>query len=144
MLKEDHFMKEALKEAAKARDEGEVPVGAVIVLNNTIIARAHNQVETLKDPTAHAEILAITSATNYLGAKYLEDCTIYVTLEPCPMCASALNWAKIGKVIYGAEDQKNGFMRFGTKILHPKTKTAYGVLNDECQRIIRDFFEERR
>ena len=144
MLKEDHFMKEALKEASKARDEGEVPVGAVIVLNNTIIARAYNQVETLRDPTAHAEILAITSATNYLGAKYLEGCTIYVTLEPCPMCASALNWAKIGKIVYGAEDQKNGFMRFGTAMLHPKTKTAYGVMNEECSSMIRDFFKEKR
>lgn len=144
MIPSDHFMKEAIKEAKKAFEEGEVPVGAVIVANNTIIAKAHNQVEILKDPTAHAEMIAITSATNYLGAKYLEDCTIYVTLEPCPMCASALNWAKIGKIVYAAEDEKNGFMRFGTKMLHPKTKIDFGMMNTESISLIQEFFREKR
>lgn len=144
MIPSDHFMKEAIKEAKKAFEEGEVPVGAVIVANNTIIAKAHNQVEILKDPTAHAEMIAITSATNYLGAKYLEDCTIYVTLEPCPMCASALNWAKIGKIVYAAEDEKNGFMRFGTKMLHSKTKIDFGMMNTESISLIQEFFREKR
>ena len=137
-------MREAIKEARKAYDEGEVPVGAVIVSNNTIIAKAHNQVEMLNDPTAHAEMLAITSATNYLGAKYLEDCIIYTTLEPCPMCASALNWAKIGKVVYAAEDEKSGFMRYGKSILHPKTKIDFGLMNTECVSLIREFFKDKR
>lgn len=144
MLSHEFFMKEALKEANKAREEGEVPIGAVIVANNMIIAKAHNQVELLKDPTAHAEILAITSATNYLGSKYLEECIIYVTLEPCLMCASALNWAKISKIVFAAEDPKNGFMKIGSSVLHPKTKMEYGVLNAECLSIVQDFFKERR
>ncbi len=137
-------MKEAFKEAQKAKEEGEVPVGAVIVSNNIIIARAHNQVETLNDPTAHAEMLAITSATNYLGSKYLENCTIYVTLEPCMMCASALNWAKIDKIVYAAEDEKNGFMKYGKSVLHPKTKLEFGIMGEESAAILKDFFKEKR
>jgi tRNA(adenine34) deaminase len=144
MLPPQYFMKEAFKEAEKAFEEGEVPVGAVIVSGNTIIAKAYNQVEVLNDPTAHAEMLAITSATNYLGAKYLEDCTLYVTLEPCPMCASALNWAKIGKIVYAAEDEKNGFMRFGTKMLHPKTKIDFGMMNTESISLLQEFFKNIR
>lgn len=137
-------MKEALKEAHKAKDENEVPIGAIIVSNNTIIAKAHNQVETLNDPTAHAEIIAITSATNYLGSKYLEDCTIYVTLEPCPMCANALKWAKIEKLVYAAEDEKNGFMKYGKSLLHPKTKVELGMKHDEATELISEFFKSKR
>ncbi|HHH53587.1 MAG TPA: nucleoside deaminase [Bacteroidetes bacterium] len=137
-------MKEAFKEAKKAQEEGEVPVGAVIVSNNMIIAKAHNQVETLNDPTAHAEMLAITSATNYLGSKYLENCTMYVTLEPCMMCASALNWAKIDRIVYAAEDEKNGFMKYGKSVLHPKTKLEFGLMSEESSRILKEFFVEKR
>ncbi len=144
ILGDKYFMKEAFKEAQKAKEEGEVPVGAVIVSNNIIIARAHNQTETLKDPTAHAEMLAITSATNYLGSKYLENCTIYITLEPCLMCASALNWAKIDKVIYAAEDEKNGFMKYGKSVLHPKTKLEFGLMSEESTVMLKDFFKEKR
>ncbi len=144
ILSEEYFMKEAYKEAQKAYEIGEVPVGAVVVSNNMIIARAHNQVELLKDPTAHAEILAITSATNFLGSKYLKGCTLYVTLEPCMMCASALNWAKIDKLVYGAEDSKNGFMNCGKKVLHPKTKLEYGLLNEKCSMLLKDFFKDKR
>ncbi|MEZ4906604.1 MAG: nucleoside deaminase [Saprospiraceae bacterium] len=144
MLTQEYFMKEAYKEAQKAKEEGEVPIGAVIVANNIIIAKAHNQVERLNDPTAHAEMLAITSATNYLGSKYLEECTIYTTLEPCLMCATALKWAKIGKVVYAAEDPTNGFMKIGKSVLHPKTKMEYGVLNQECLTIVQDFFKDKR
>ena len=141
----DHyFMKEALKEAKKAMLAGEVPVGAVVVSNNKIIARAHNQTQLLNDVTAHAEILAITTASTALGSKYLDDCTIYVTLEPCNMCAGALYWSQIGKVVYGASDDQRGFMRNGKEMLHPKTKLEMGVLHQECADIIQAFFEEKR
>lgn len=139
-----YFMKQALAEAKKAADQGEVPVGAVIVANERIIARAHNQTELLSDVTAHAEILAITSAADYLGNKYLQDCTLYVTLEPCVMCAGALAWSKIGKVVFGASDYKKGFLTQGKEILHPKTKLEYGILNEECEAIIQDFFKSKR
>lgn len=141
---DEYFMNEALKQAKLAYEQGEVPVGAVIVVNNTIIAKAHNQVENLNDPTAHAEMLAITAATNYLGSKYLDECTIYVTLEPCLMCASALNWAKISKVVYAAEDEKNGFMRCGKSVLHPKTKLEFGLLKEKSSELLKNFFKERR
>lgn len=144
LFTDEYFMREALKEARKASVQGEVPVGAIIVSNQTIIARAFNQVEILKDATAHAEILAITSASNYLGSKYLTDCTLYVTLEPCLMCASALFWSKISKVVYAAPDDKNGFMRFGTKVLHPKTKVAYGPLEQESLVLLQAFFHQKR
>ena len=144
ILGDTYFMKEAFKEAQKAKEEGEVPVGAVIVSNNIIIARAHNQVETLNDPTAHAEMLAITSAANYLGSKYLENCTIYITLEPCMMCASALNWAKIDRIVYAAEDEKNGFMKYGKSVLHPKTKLEFGIMGEESATMLKDFFKEKR
>ncbi len=144
ILGDKFFMNEAFKEAQRAMEEGEVPVGAVIVSNNIIIARAHNQVETLNDPTAHAEMLAITSATNYLGSKYLENCTIYITLEPCMMCASALNWSKIGKIVYAAEDEKNGFMKYGKSVLHPKTNLEFGIMGEESSMLLKDFFKEKR
>lgn len=141
---DEYFMREALKEADKARQEGEVPVGAVVVANKRIIARAYNQTQLLKDVTAHAEILAITSAATAMGAKYLNNCTLYVTLEPCLMCAGALMWSQIGKIIYGASDDKRGFMRYGKEVLHPSTKLEFGVLHDECAYIITDFFKSKR
>jgi tRNA(adenine34) deaminase len=142
---DDHyFMKEALKEAQKAALADEVPVGAVLVANQRIIARAHNQTEQLTDVTAHAEILAITSACNHLGAKYLPDCTLYVTLEPCVMCAGALQWAQLGKLVYGAADEKKGFMRYGKELLHPKTTVAYGIMEEESAELLKKFFREKR
>lgn len=137
-------MKQALLQAELALEQNEVPVGAVIVCDNIIIARGHNQTEHLTDVTAHAEIIALTAASNAMGSKYLTDCTLYVTLEPCVMCAGALNWAKIGRVVYGAADDKAGFMRFSKELLHPKTSIAYGVLHEECGGMMRDFFQKRR
>lgn len=139
-----YFMEQALQEAQLAYEEGEVPVGAVIVAGNRIIARAHNRTEHLQDVTAHAEILALTAASEYLGSKYLDDCTLYVTLEPCAMCAGALAWAQLGKLVYGAVDEKRGFMRFGRDLLHPKTTVAYGVMEAECAALLKAFFKGRR
>lgn len=136
-------MKEALKEAIKAFDADEVPVGAIVVCNNKIIARAHNLTERLNDVTAHAEMQAITAASNFLGAKYLKDCTLYVTLEPCNMCAGALFWSQVGKVVYGASDDKRGFVANGGK-LHPKTKVVSGVMEDDCADLIVSFFQKKR
>jgi tRNA(adenine34) deaminase len=141
---DDYYMEQAIKEAIKAKDEGEIPVGAVIVCQKQIIARAHNQTQILSDVTAHAEVLAITSASSYLGSKYLKDCTLYVTLEPCIMCAGALFWSQIGKVVYGASDEKRGFMRYGKELLHPATKLEYGIRHDECAKLMIDFFERKR
>lgn len=141
---DDYFMKEALKEAAKAVEEGEVPVGAVVVSNKRVIARAYNQVERLDDVTAHAEMLAITAAANHLGSKYLDGCTVYVTLEPCIMCAGALAWARPERVVYGASDDKGGFMRQGKSLLHPKTLLEFGVMHDACVRLLQDFFKSKR
>jgi len=143
---DEHFMKQALREANNAYAEGEVPVGAVVVIDNQVIARGHNQVERLNDPTAHAEVLAITSACNYLGAKYLPDATLYVTIEPCHMCAGALYWSKLKRVVFGAKDIKQGYQFFyGDKNpFHPKTEIAEGVLANECANLIRAFFKERR
>lgn len=140
----EYFMNEALKEAEKAYQKNEVPVGAIIVWNNKIIARSHNLTEQLQDVTAHAEIQAITAATNYIGGKYLTECTIYVTLEPCPMCAGALAWAQISTLVYGAYDLKKGYSLFSENILHPKTQVIKGVLADECKTILQKFFAERR
>lgn len=137
-------MVEALKEARTAHEKGEIPVGAVVVSNKKIIARAHNQTELLNDVTAHAEILAITSAAIFLGNKYLDNCTLYVTLEPCIMCAGALKWSKISRVVYGANDDKGGFMRYGKELLHPKTKLEFGILHSECGDILRKFFAQKR
>lgn len=136
-------MKEALKEATKAFNADEVPVGAVVVCNNQIIARAHNLTERLNDVTAHAEMQAITAATNYLGAKYLKECTLFVTLEPCNMCAGALFWAQVGKVVFGAADEKRGFIANGGQ-LHKKTKLIQGVLADDCADLMVAFFQKKR
>ncbi len=146
ILDDEHFMKQALREAQDAYYEGEVPIGAVVVINNKIIARGHNQVEKLNDPTAHAEILAITSACSYLGAKYLTDATLYATIEPCHMCAGALYWSKLQRVVFGAKDVKQGYQFFwGNKNpFHPKTEITGGVLAEECAQLITAFFKERR
>jgi len=141
---DERFMREALKEAQKAAEKGEVPIGAIIVCQNQIISRAHNLTETLNDPTAHAEMQAITAATNYLGGKYIDQCSLYVTIEPCPMCAGALYWAQLGKLIYGAADSKRGFSLIEKKILHPKTVVIGGVLKDECSKLVSDFFKKKR
>lgn len=144
LYSDDYFMNEALKEARKAFDADEVPVGAVIVADNKIIARAHNFTERLIDVTAHAEMQAITSAANAIGGKYLNDCTLYVTLEPCLMCAGALQWSHITKIIYGASDEKKGFSKISQPILHPKTTVIKGVLENECSKILKDFFQSKR
>jgi len=141
---DSYFMREALREARQAAAAGEVPVGAVVVSQDQIIARGHNQSEALHDVTAHAEMIALTAAANYLGGKYLEGCTLYVTLEPCVMCAGALYWSQIGRLVYGAADDKRGFMRFGKTLLHPRTKVEFGVLEEECAALLSDFFRQRR
>lgn len=138
------YMREALAEAQRAFDIDEVPIGAVVVCNNRIIARAHNLTEHLIDPTAHAEMQAITSATNFLGGKYLTGCTLYVTIEPCPMCAGALYWAQIEQVVYGAADPKKGFSTIDNGLLHPKTKVVTGVLQNECEQLMKKFFAQKR
>ena len=139
-----YFMKQAFVEALKALEMNEVPVGAVIVCNDQIIARAHNMTEKLKDVTAHAEMLAITAAAEYLGGKYLNNCTLYVTLEPCSMCAGALNWAQIGRVVYAAADEKRGYSLFQPRLLHPRTEVKYGIMEDEARDLIVDFFKKKR
>jgi tRNA(adenine34) deaminase len=143
-LNDEYFMKAALTEAQKAFDADEVPVGAVIVCNNRIIARSHNMTEKLNDVTAHAEMLAFTSASNYLGGKYLKDCTLYVTLEPCSMCAGALFWTQIGKLVFGATDPKRGFKKHGMQLLHPKTQVIEGVLAGESMELLQTFFRNKR
>lgn len=154
-MTDEQYMQQALTEAQKAYDKEEVPVGAIIVMNNRIIARAHNQVELLNDSTAHAEILALTTAFNFLSSKYLPDAILYVTLEPCLMCSGALYWCKIGKIVYGADDEKNGYRkscgssspstggRDGAPF-HPKTKIVAGILKDDCAKLMKDFFKARR
>ena len=139
-----YFMRQAIAQAELAAKEGEIPVGAIVVSNDRIIARGYNQTERLNDVTAHAEIVALTAAANYLGDKYLHDCTLYVTLEPCPMCAGALAWGQISRIVYGASDDKRGFMRFGRELLHPKTRLEFGVLHDECGILMSAFFAGRR
>lgn len=138
------YMQEALREASAAAAEEEVPIGAVIVCKGRIIARAHNLTERLNDPTAHAEMQAITMATEYLGGKYLNDCTLYVTVEPCPMCAAALCWAQLGRLVYGASDPKRGYSLFSPSLLHPKTELHSGLLAQECGSIVTAFFRNRR
>ena len=137
-------MREALREAQAAAAEGEIPIGAVIECRGRIIARGHNMTERLHDPTAHAEMIALTAATEYLGGKYLPDCTLYVTVEPCPMCAAALNWAQISRIVWGAGDPKRGYTLFSPSLLHPRTEVSSGVLRDECSRILTDFFARMR
>lgn len=138
------YMKQALAEAQKAYDRGEVPVGAVVVCKDRIIARSHNMTETLNDVTAHAEMQAITAAANYLGGKYLSDCTLYVTVEPCVMCAGAIAWSQLGRLVFGAADEKRGYQKFAPQSLHPKTDVVQGVMEDECARLMKEFFQRRR
>jgi tRNA(adenine34) deaminase len=137
---DERYMREALREAAAARDEDEIPVGAVVVCKGRIIARGHNMVERLHDPTAHAEMIALTAATEAVGGKYLNDCTLYVTLEPCPMCAAALNWAQAGRIVYGASDPRRGCTHYTPSLLHPRTEVASGVLSDDCSSLVHDYF----
>lgn len=141
---DEAFMRMALKEAEKAGTNGEIPIGAVIVCNGRIISRAHNLTETLHDVTAHAEMQAITAAANMLGGKYLKGCTLYVTVEPCVMCAGALGWSQIERVVYGAADDKRGFRRFAPDALHPKTSVTAGILEEECRTLMQQFFKSRR
>src|SRR5690349_13657743 len=149
-MNDEHYMRQALIQAQQAFDEDEVPVGAVVVAGNKIISRGYNQVEKLNDPTAHAEIIALTSAFNFLGSKYLPDATIYITVEPCLMCAGALYWSKIGRVVFGAEDDKNGYRRGSPDAtaegwpFHPKTQLTGGILREECAALMKDFFRARR
>lgn len=142
--KDEQFMRKALQEAEEAFSSGEVPVGVVVVCNDRIIARAHNLTEALHDVTAHAEMQAITSAANMLGGKYLRDCTLYVTVEPCIMCAGAIGWAQISRVVYGVSDEKRGFSVYAPKALHPKANVTAGVLEDECKALMQKFFSSRR
>ena len=144
VFSDERYMGEALKEAQKAFEMGEVPVGAVVVCKNQIIARAHNQTELLSDVTAHAEMLALTSASNALGGKYLNDCTLYVTLEPCGMCAGALYWSQIPKIVVGALDPKRGYQQISSKMIHPKTEVVTGLMEEECKTILLDFFAKLR
>ena len=142
--KHEKFMRAALEEALKAFEKQEVPVGAVIVCNDVIIARAHNLTETLNDPTAHAEMQAITAASGHLGGKYLDECTLYVTLEPCAMCAGAMGWSQVPLLVYGADDEKKGYTKVKGQLLHPKTKAVKGVLGRECREVIVKFFKMKR
>lgn len=141
---DEKYMRLAIKEALAALESDEVPIGAVIVAGDSIVGRGHNLVETLTDVTAHAEIQAITAAASTLGGKYLTDCTLYVTVEPCVMCAGALAWSQIGRIVYGAADPKRGYSRFGDALLHPRTKVVGGVLGEECERLMSDFFAKLR
>ena len=141
---DEYYMQQALQEARLAYDEEEIPVGAVVVSGDRIIARAHNNTERLHDVTAHAEMLALTAAANMLDAKYLTECTLYVTLEPCTMCAGAAGWTQVGRIVYGASDPKRGFERLGRGMLHPKTVVVSGVMKEECERLMKEFFREKR
>lgn len=144
MEENEKYMKEALRQAAQAEAEGEVPIGAVITCRGRIIGKGHNMTERLNDPTAHAEMIAITAATEAMGGKYLNDCTLYVTVEPCPMCAGALAWSQIGRVVYGASDPKRGFSMFSPSLMHPKTEVVSGVLAEECGSKVTEFFRKKR
>ncbi len=143
-MTDEQYMKQALSEAKRALDEGEIPIGAVIVCRGQVIARGHNLTERLHDVTAHAEMQAITAATEYLGGKYLTDCTLYVTVEPCVMCAGALGWSQIPRIVYGADDDKRGFRRFAPQALHPKCQVLSDVLGTECAALMKDFFAKKR
>lgn len=144
MFTDEYYMKQALLEAQRAHERDEVPIGAVIVCQGRIIARGHNLTETLTDVTAHAEMQAITAAAQFLGGKYLTDCTLYVTVEPCVMCAGALGWSQISKIVYGTADEKRGFMRFAPHALHPKTEVFSGLMEEECSKLVKDFFKRKR
>ena len=145
-MTDDYFMMQALKEASQALEEEEVPIGAVVVINDRIIARGHNMTEKLKDPTAHAEMIVLTSAFNALGAKYLPEASLYVTIEPCLMCAGAIYWSKLGRIVYGADDDKNGYRRTSRENwpFHPKAELVKGIMADECARLMKEFFDKRR
>ncbi len=145
-MNDEQFMRQALRQAQAAFEADEVPVGAVVVIDNKIISRGYNQVEKLSDPTAHAEIIALTSAFNFLRAKYLTDATIYITVEPCLMCAGALYWSKLGRIVYGASDEKNGYLHITkeTSPFHPKTELVHGILKDECSALMKSFFQQKR
>jgi tRNA(adenine34) deaminase len=143
LFTDEYFMKKALQEAEIAFEKGEIPVGAIIVIENKIIAKSHNLTELLNDVTAHAEMQSITAAANFLGGKYLKNCTLYVTLEPCQMCAGALYWSQISKIVYGATDDQRGYTKLGTQ-LHPKTEVVKGVLAEECAQLMKDFFASKR
>ena len=144
MFSDEYFMEVAFYEAQKAAELGEIPVGAVVVCQDRVIAKTHNQTEQLNDVTAHAEIMAITAAAQFLGSKYLKDCTLYVTLEPCVMCAGALYWSQIGRIVFGASDEKRGYSLLNQKVLHPKTKVSRGVLEKEIQELLQKFFKQLR
>ena len=144
LFSDEYFMKEALKEAQKAYEKDEVPVGAIVVWKNRIIARAHNLTETLTDVTAHAEMQAFTAASNTIGGKYLDECTLYVTVEPCVMCAGAAYWAQLGKIVYGASDEQRGFTKIRQKLLHPRTQVISGILENQCSQVVKDFFGKKR
>lgn len=144
MTEDEKYMAEALLQARMAAFEDEVPIGAVVVCRGRVIAKGHNMTEALHDPTAHAEMIAITSATEALGGKYLQDCTLYVTMEPCPMCAAALNWAQISRIVYGASDPARGFSLYTPSLLHPKTQVVSGVLSDDCSALVKDYFKSKR
>ena len=141
---DEYYMGKALEEAQKAFREDEVPIGAIIVCDDKVIARAHNLTETLSDVTAHAEMQAITAAANMLGGKYLSNCTLYVTVEPCPMCAGAIGWAQIRRVVYGAPDEKRGYKKYAPQVMHPRVSVTCGVLEEECRTLMRQFFERKR
>lgn len=141
---DEYFMRLALKEAEMALSENEIPIGAVIVANGKVIARAHNQTETLHDVTAHAELLAITAAANQLGGKYLSGCTLYVTVEPCVMCAGAIGWAQLSRIVYGCGEEKRGFSHFAPQALHPRATITSGVLENDCKAVMQDFFKRKR
>ena len=141
---DETYMREALREARLALDEGEIPIGAVIACRGRIIGKGHNMTERLHDPTAHAEMIAITAATEAMGGKYLTDCTLYVTVEPCPMCAGALAWSQISRIVYGAPDERRGFSLFSPSLLHPRTEVSGGVLTEECAALMLDFFKSKR
>ena len=143
-LDDNYYMKQAIAEAHKALDDGEIHIGAVIVCKGNIIARGHKLTETLHDVTDHAEMQAITAASESLGGKYLQDCTLYVTVEPCIMCAGALGWSQIGRIVYGCADEKRGFQRFAPEALHPKTQVIGGIMEEECRQLIQDFFRKKR
>lgn len=144
ILNDEYYMRQALNEARQAFDKGEVPIGAIVVCKGRTIARGHNLTETLNDVTAHAEMQAITAAANVLGGKYLTDCILYVTIEPCPMCAGGLLWSQISKIVYGAKDEKKGYSVFSPSILHPKTEVVSGVMEDECASLMKEFFKQKR
>ena len=141
---DERYMREALREAQAAGAEDEVPIGAVVVCRGRVIARGHNMTERLHDPTAHAEMIALTAATEALGGKYLDDCTLYVTVEPCPMCAAALCWAQLGRLVWGAGDERRGYTRFTPSLLHPRTEVASGLLAEECAALVKDYFKSKR